>query len=104
VTFDPNRANVHNDRGRVVADQKRLDDVIEVRHQTDELYQDPIAPFSNRSGQFERKEAAERRRPAHICGCSVNQFTRRQWIALQDKRDVIRRTIWTTLSVAPKGL
>ena len=45
MTFDPNRANAHNNRGRVVADQERLDDVIEARHQTDELYQDPIAPF-----------------------------------------------------------
>jgi len=59
VTFDPNRANAHNSRGRVVADQERLDDVIEARHQTDELYQDPIAPFSTRSGQFGRKEAAD---------------------------------------------
>ena len=59
MTFDPNEANAHNNRGRVVADQERLDDVIELHRQTDELYQDAIAPFSTRSGWFGRKEAAE---------------------------------------------
>ena len=49
MTFDSNEANAHNNRGRVLADQERLDEAIELRCQTDELYWDPIAPFDKAS-------------------------------------------------------
>jgi len=60
VTFDPNEASAHDNRGRVVADRECVDDVIALRRQTDEPHLDPIAPFDKASA-LEQDDRPHRR-------------------------------------------